>query len=69
MSEVPRGSNGRFVRLLCTDHNCGGTLVPDRDAWWRCDGLTHEEADGPLYACGRVHHPIYSDLSQQARHD
>lgn len=61
MCNRPRSANGRFVRTACPKVNCDGELRPDRDGWWRCDGLTHEEPDGPLYACEHVHHPDYAD--------
>ncbi len=59
-----RNSLGRFVSMKCPHPNCDGALRPEEEGWWRCDGLTHEEPDGPLYACTTVHHPIYADISQ-----
>lgn len=57
MSEArPRRANGRFVTRVCPDPNCGGSLQPEGDEW-RCDGLTHDTPDGPLYACKHFHDP------------
>jgi len=47
----PRDARGRAVRRRCPDPNCDGTMQPDRDGWWRCDGLTHITDTGPLFAC------------------
>lgn len=60
----PRLANGRFVTIRCPNSNCDGELRPDRDGWWRCDGLVHEKGpDSPLYACSHVHHPDYQDIA------
>lgn len=59
----PRDANGRFVRTQCPMRNCDGVLRPEDDGWWRCDGLNHEEPDGPLYACTHSHHPKYGAAS------
>lgn len=53
----PRLPNGRFIRVICDDPNCDGTLQPDvsyRRSIWACDGLTHDTPDGTLRACGRT---------------
>lgn len=59
---VRRGRDGRYVPTLCTDPNCGGALQlavheswdGRKDAWWECDGLTHETDGGPLEVCARA---------------
>jgi hypothetical protein len=51
----PRDNNGRFVPTACPICDCG-TLQPDRDGWWCCDGLAdpgHESK--PLEACAFMH--------------
>ena len=58
----PRQNNGRFAAMQCPNNNCGGVLRPDRDDWWRCDGLIYEEINGPLYPCPTVFHPDHAPL-------
>lgn len=64
-----RDESGRFLPRFCTDLNCGGETVVDREPQgiggpdWpiaRCDGLTHDDSDGPLVACERTHKLNYS---------
>lgn len=52
----PRDGQGRFVKRRCPDPNCGGAFVPEREDW-RCDGLTHRDRGGPLFACPEVIQP------------
>lgn len=52
---IRHGETGRFVSPFCPDENCGGAMKPDVDRGgspvWRCDGLTYEREDQPLFAC------------------
>ena len=51
----PHDEHGRFVSTACPDENCDGHLVRERDDWWRCDGLTYRDDNGPLFACEEIH--------------
>jgi hypothetical protein len=53
----PRTAAGRFVKTACPDVSCDGRLRPDRDGWWRCDGLTHRTDGSPLFDCAVSFHP------------
>lgn len=56
----PYDEHGRFVGRRCPDLNCGGELQYERDRMWRCDGLTYDRDDDPLYACRYAHLDGYS---------
>lgn len=67
LADRPRSATGKFVSTACQHRNCDGALHYEADGWWRCDGLTYEEIDGPLYACTFVHHPLYADASARSQ--
>lgn len=52
----PRGEDGRFLPIFCTDPRCDGVLMLDNEYGhhhWICNGLTHDTDVGPLRACSR----------------
>lgn len=57
-NRLPRDERGHFFTRRCIDPNCDGELVPDPhwgDGRWRCNGLTHRGAEGPLEECTYMH--------------
>lgn len=54
-----RARNGQFVSRKCPDPNCGGTLRPEGEDLFRCDGLTFDDESGPLRACCVTFDPLY----------
>jgi hypothetical protein len=53
----PYDHRGRFVSRRCPDPNCDcGTLQPEGDGFWRCDGLVDPgHPDMELQACAFSH--------------
>jgi len=53
---LPRGTDGRFLPIHCSDPNCDGELEFETQFGmprWICTGLTHDDRNGPLVACTR----------------
>jgi hypothetical protein len=57
MNQKPYDEQGKFVKTDCPRANCGaGSLKPEGDGTWRCDGLaTPKHDDLPLVACDFTH--------------
>ena len=63
MSRPARNVAGQFASRQCPDPRCGGTLQPNGDETWRCNGLTHLTDDGPLIACRVSLNPHYDRIA------
>jgi hypothetical protein len=59
MADPIRNAAGRYVSAKCPDPNCNGTLRPEGEDLYRCDGLTFDREDGPLRACKVTLNPLY----------
>jgi hypothetical protein len=67
---TPRGKDGRFLLIQCSDPNCDGILQLDYEYGrpsWICNGLTHDTDDGPLRACDRSYDALAASLPSTNR--